>query len=63
MPSVPFAHVYHPEGGLVEERKANKKVFGELREAVESYVRGCCYLDWEDEAVVVQPEEEEDGFQ
>ncbi|KAL3799804.1 hypothetical protein HJC23_010454 [Cyclotella cryptica] len=64
VPSVPYAHVYHPQGGLVEERKINKKVFGEFREVVECYVRGSCDLDWEDEEdeeefVVLQ----EDGFQ
>ncbi|KAL3765923.1 hypothetical protein ACHAW5_003891 [Stephanodiscus triporus] len=51
VPSVPYGHIYHPDVGLVEERKINRKEFGEFRSALESYVRGCCYL----------PEEEEGG--
>eukprot|EP00569_Conticribra_weissflogii_P006649 CAMPEP_0171341494 /NCGR_PEP_ID=MMETSP0878-20121228/10295_1 /TAXON_ID=67004 /ORGANISM="Thalassiosira weissflogii, Strain CCMP1336" /LENGTH=180 /DNA_ID=CAMNT_0011843743 /DNA_START=386 /DNA_END=928 /DNA_ORIENTATION=+ len=51
VPSVPFGHIYHPEAGLVEERKLNKKVFSEFREAFESYVRGSCDLPEEDEGV------------
>lgn len=49
VPSVPFGHIYHPNVGLVEERKINRKVFGEFRESLESYVRGSCELPSEDE--------------
>ncbi|KAL7463819.1 hypothetical protein ACHAXS_005316 [Conticribra weissflogii] len=49
VPSVPFGHIYHPEVGLVEERKLNKKVFSEFEEAFETYVRGRCELPEEDE--------------
>ena len=56
VPSVPFGHIYHPEGGLVEEKKISKKVFKEFREAVDSYVRGSCDLP-------IEEEPEEDGFQ
>ena len=54
--SVPFAHVYHPEGGLVEEKKINKRVFGEFAEVLGWYVKGACELEEEVEI-------EEDGFQ
>lgn len=54
VPSVPFGHIYHPDVGLVEERKINKKVFREFREALDSYVRGSCDLP---------VDEEEDSFQ
>jgi thiol-disulfide isomerase/thioredoxin len=61
VPSVPFGHIYHPEVGLVEEKKINKKVFKEFREALDSYVRGSCDIpmeeDQEDESVA------DDGFQ
>ena len=44
----------------MEERKINKKVFGEFREVVDCYVRGECDLDLEEEEFVVL---QEDGFQ
>lgn len=55
MPSVPYGHIYHPEAGLVEEKKINKRVFGEFAEALGWYVRGECELPEE--------EVEEEGFQ
>ncbi|KAL7536495.1 hypothetical protein ACHAXR_007198 [Thalassiosira sp. AJA248-18] len=58
VPSVPFGHIYHPEVGLVEEKKINKKVFKEFREALDSYARGSCDLPVEE-----GEEDDEDGFQ
>ena len=57
VPSVPYGHIYHPEAGLVEEMKINKKVFGEFKAVLEDYINGECALP--DEEV----EFEEDGFQ
>lgn len=63
VPSVPFGHIYHPDVGLVEEKKINRKVFGEFRDALDCYVSGSCDLPMDME------EEEEDetindvGFQ
>jgi len=61
VPSVPFGHIYHPEVGLVEEKKINKKVFKVFREDLDCYVSGSCDLpteeDEEDESVA------DDGFQ
>ena len=31
VPSLPWTHIYHPEAGLVEERKVSKKFIGEVR--------------------------------
>lgn len=42
VPSLPFAHIYDPEAGLVEERKINKNVFGEFKEILKTYVDGEC---------------------
>ena len=42
IPSVPYGHVYHKEGGLVEERKLNKKVFNDFQDVLYHYVDGCC---------------------
>ena len=52
VPSVPFGHVYYPNVGLVEEKKINKKVFKEFRDALDSYVMGYCDLPVEEEEVV-----------
>jgi thiol-disulfide isomerase/thioredoxin len=49
VPSVPFAHIYHPDGGLVEEMKMNKKKFAKFRTSLEQYVSGSCYLEDEPE--------------
>lgn len=49
VPSVPFGHIYHPDVGLVEERKINRREFGEFRTALDCYVRGSCDVPPEDE--------------
>jgi thiol-disulfide isomerase/thioredoxin len=61
VPSVPFGHIYHPEVGLVEEKKINKKVFKEFREALDCYVRGSCDIPIEEGEDV--GEESDGGFQ
>ncbi len=65
VPSVPFGHIYHPDAGLVEEMKINKKVIGEFGDALDSYVNGSCDLpsDEESEKFEVEVETEADGFQ
>lgn len=45
VPSLPYGHIYHPEAGLVEERKMNKKVFGTLAYVLSTYVHGECSLE------------------
>lgn len=57
VPSVPFAHVYHPSVGLVEEMKISKPHFAEFSKKLNSYVVGTCNLsDWVKEE---GPDEEE----
>ncbi len=65
VPSVPFGHIYHPDAGLVEEMKINKKVIGEFGDALESYVNGSCDLPLDEESVEFEVEAgtEADGFQ
>jgi thiol-disulfide isomerase/thioredoxin len=36
----PFGHIYHPDVGLVEELKLNKKVFGDFERVFNYYVEG-----------------------
>uniref|UniRef100_A0A7S4T142 Thioredoxin domain-containing protein n=1 Tax=Ditylum brightwellii TaxID=49249 RepID=A0A7S4T142_9STRA len=42
VPSIPFAHIYHPQGGLVEELKMSRKHFPRFEQALHSYVSGSC---------------------
>lgn len=37
VPSLPYAHVYHPSKGLVEERKLTRKEIGEFKDMLLSY--------------------------
>ena len=45
VPSLPFAHVYHPTAGLVEERKITRARFRQFEKDVMTYVVGSCSLD------------------
>ena len=45
VPSLPFGHIYHPTGGLVEEAKISKKFFPNFSRAVNNYVEGACDLE------------------
>jgi thiol-disulfide isomerase/thioredoxin len=49
IPSVPFGHIYHPDVGLVEERKLNKKDFKEFKQVLGTYVAGECQLPSDDD--------------
>jgi hypothetical protein len=40
VPSLPFAHIYDPSVGLVEERKINKIFFTEFKDALKNYADG-----------------------
>lgn len=49
VPSLPFGHIYHPEGGLVEEVKISKKYFPDFARALKSYSDGSCSIAEDDE--------------
>jgi thiol-disulfide isomerase/thioredoxin len=49
VPSLPYAHIYHPTAGLVEERKINKRVFADFEKVLETYVQGQCDLEDDDD--------------
>jgi len=49
VPSIPYAHVYHPEGGLVEESKFSKGYYADFTRVLESYIAGSCDLPLEEE--------------
>jgi len=42
VPSIPYVHVYHPEGGLVEESKFSKGYYADFTRVLESYIAGSC---------------------
>lgn len=45
VPSLPFAHIYHPTGGLVEELKISKKHFANFARSLKFYVQGGCSIE------------------
>lgn len=45
VPSLPFAHIYHPESGLVEEMKLSRKYFSAFAKTLKSYVDGGCDVE------------------
>lgn len=51
VPTVPFAHIYHSEAGLVEEMRASKKFSSELNRRILSYVTGSCDLSSYEDSV------------
>mmetsp|Transcript_21916 Transcript_21916/g.27638 ORF Transcript_21916/g.27638 Transcript_21916/m.27638 type:complete len:238 (-) Transcript_21916:66-779(-) len=51
VPSVPYAHIYHPEVGLVEEMKVSKPHFREFSQKLNSYVVGSCDLPDDDQTL------------
>jgi thiol-disulfide isomerase/thioredoxin len=42
IPSLPFAHIYHPQVGLCEEMSMNKKKFPDFCDTLETYIYGSC---------------------
>jgi thiol-disulfide isomerase/thioredoxin len=42
VPSLPFGHIYHPTGGLVEEKKISKKYFPSFVRLLKTYIDGRC---------------------
>ena len=50
VPSLPFAHVYHPTAGLVEERRITRARFRDFEKDFRNYVVGSCDMVYGDEA-------------
>lgn len=49
VPSLPYGHIYHPEAGLVEERKINKHEFGRFTHILDTYVQGYCDVEYKED--------------
>jgi len=48
--SLPFGHIYHPTGGLVEEIKISKKYFPKFARVLKTYVVGLCDVEEHEES-------------
>jgi hypothetical protein len=48
--SLPFAHIYHPSAGLVEERRMTRKFFPEFESSLHSYIIGSCDIPDDEES-------------
>lgn len=44
VPSVPYVHLYHPEGGLVEEQKLKRSLLSAFHKKLEDYEQESCSL-------------------
>eukprot|EP00525_Craspedostauros_australis_P000243 CAMPEP_0198129050 /NCGR_PEP_ID=MMETSP1442-20131203/50802_1 /TAXON_ID= /ORGANISM="Craspedostauros australis, Strain CCMP3328" /LENGTH=250 /DNA_ID=CAMNT_0043789357 /DNA_START=59 /DNA_END=811 /DNA_ORIENTATION=- len=44
VPSLPFGHIYHPQGGLVEEMRITRPFLKELEQRLQSHVQMSCPL-------------------
>jgi thiol-disulfide isomerase/thioredoxin len=53
VPSVPFAHIYYPGAGLVEEMKLSKPHMQQFDDILNTYVQGFCTLP--NDPVIAQP--------
>jgi len=40
--AIPFAHIYHPSVGLVEERSVSRKYIQNFEKVIKSYLGGLC---------------------
>ena len=49
VPSLPYGHIYHPTGGLVEEMKISKRHFGNFQHLLGEYVDGQCQVEYGDD--------------
>ncbi|CAB9517553.1 Thioredoxin [Seminavis robusta] len=45
VPSLPYGHIYHPNGGLVEELRMTKKHMPEFAQTLQWHIEGRCDLE------------------
>lgn len=45
VPSLPYGHIYHPTGGLVEELKMSRKYFPNFMQTLQTYIDGQCVIE------------------
>ena len=59
VPSLPFGHIYHPTGGLVEEVRLTRKFVSHFARKLQSYVAGSCELQGVGDATSPYPGDDE----
>ena len=57
--SLPFGHIYHPTGGLVEEVRLTRKFASHFARKLQSYVAGSCELQGVGDATSPYPGDED----
>ena len=56
VPSLPYSHIYHPTGRLVEELKISRKHFPFFAKTLKTYVDRECNVDYDDSnGVLIRP--------
>lgn len=55
VPSLPYGHIYHPTGKLVEELKISKKHFSNFATVLKTYVEQECSIEYDENAVMMKP--------
>ena len=43
--TIPFAHVYHPSAGLVEQRRISRPHFSTFEKLMKDYTKGECWIN------------------
>jgi thiol-disulfide isomerase/thioredoxin len=51
VPSLPYGHIYHPTGKLVEELKISRKYFPHFARTLMTYIEGRCKVDYDGDGV------------
>lgn len=55
VPSLPYIHIYHPTGKLVEELKISRKHFAFFVKTLKTYVEEKCDIEYDNNGVLVTP--------
>jgi thiol-disulfide isomerase/thioredoxin len=55
VPSLPYGHIYHPTGKLVEEVKISKKYFPDFAKVLKTYIDNECPVVYDDNGVLKRP--------
>lgn len=52
IPSLPYAHLYHPNVGLVEEQSITRKLITSFANKLQCYMNGQCDISWEEQGEI-----------
>lgn len=60
IPSLPFGHIYSPNGGLVEELKITRPHFAKFSHKLQTYIQGSCELEEGEVTSPYEPKKEKE---